>query len=315
VGKFDFEYLRPVAINSISYLLNQNTTIMSLDHVRIILVEPAGPLNVGSIARVMKNMGLHHLVLVNPQCDRLDPEARQMAVHAADVLESAQEVKTLPEALQGCRRAIATTGRSQTTLNITLEHPRVALPWLLADQFSTNQNQTSPNPSALIFGREDHGLNNAELNHAQRFVFIPTNPAYASLNLAQAVAICCYELHNYVTTGYTHLLPNDLDTTTNLQTYKHASAATLRPYAPTPPLSSDLVSPDLAPLDALEAYYQHLETLLLKIGYLYPHTAASRMEKLRRLFSRSYPSATEVAMLRGILSQVEWALKRNQEEG
>lgn len=262
---------------------------MPLEQVRIVLVEPAGPLNVGSIARIMKNMGLHQLVLVNPQCDRLSPEARQMAVHAIEVLESAQEVGTLPEALQGCQRTIATTGRSHTTLNIALEPPRTALPWLLA-----NPTLNDASTAALIFGREDHGLTNEELNYAQRLVFIPTNSAYASLNLAQAVAICCYELHAYATTKTQ--LPNDAE---NFQSnIQHPT--------------SNISSADLATFDALEGYYQHLETLLLQIGYLYPHTAASRMETLRRLFSRSYPSATEVAMLRGILRQMEWALKQDE---
>ncbi|MCC3433203.1 MAG: RNA methyltransferase, partial [Microcoleus sp. PH2017_04_SCI_O_A] len=58
-------------------------------NIRIVLVEPAGPLNVGSVARVMKNMGLHQLILVNPQCDYLGEEARLMAVRAADILETA----------------------------------------------------------------------------------------------------------------------------------------------------------------------------------------------------------------------------------
>lgn len=271
---------------------------MSLSGVRIVLVEPAGPLNVGSVARVMKNMGLHRLVLVNPQCDRLSPEARQMAVHAADILEAAEEVMSLPEALKGCRRAIATTGRSQTTLNIALEHPRAALPWLLqsdVDLHSASSDQHTP--SALIFGRENRGLTNEELNQAQRFVFIPTNPDYASLNLAQAVAICCYELLES-----SHLPEKD----------QSASLALAYPPAPSTPATSP--APDLASLDILEGYYQHLETLLLQIGYLYPHTAASRMEKFRRLLNRAYPSATEVAMLRGILSQVQWALRQQDQE-
>ncbi len=156
--------------------------MVNFSEIRIVLVEPAGALNVGSVARVMKNMGLAHLVLVNPQCDRLGFEARQMAVHAADVLEAAQVVGSLPEALQGCQKAIATTGRDRTTLNLTVEPPRVALPWLLDA------------PAALIFGREDSGLTNEELNYAQRWIQIPSQPAYPSLNLAQAVAICCYEI-------------------------------------------------------------------------------------------------------------------------
>jgi len=88
-------------------------TIPSLAQIRIVLVEPAGALNVGSVARVMKNMGLSELVLVKPQCDRLGAEARLMAVRAADVLESAREVETLAEALQGCVKAIATSGRDR----------------------------------------------------------------------------------------------------------------------------------------------------------------------------------------------------------
>lgn len=162
---------------------------MSLAAVRIVLVEPAGGLNLGSVARIMKNLGLRQLVLVNPKCDPLGSEARQMAVHAVDVLEAARRVMTLPEALIGCQRAIATTGLDHTSLPVQLEHPRSALPWLLeADSMG------KPVASALIFGREDHGLTKTELNHAQRFVRIPTSLEYGSLNLAQAVAICCYEL-------------------------------------------------------------------------------------------------------------------------
>jgi len=64
-------------------------------------------------------------------------------------------------------------------------------------------------------------------------------------------------------------------------------------------------------MEAIEAYYQQLEALLLKIGYLYPHTTAHRMEKFRRLYNRAGLSSNEVAMLRGILSQMEWAISRN----
>ena len=273
-----------------------------LASIRIVLVEPAGCLNVGSVARVMKNMGLNRLVLVNPQCDRFSGEARQMAVHADDVLAAATEVSTLPEALQSCHRAIATTGHSQTTLNTRLEHPRTALPWLLEQP-----NLDQPILSALIFGREDRGLTKEELNYAQRLIHIPANPVYSSLNLAQAVAICCYELYTLATQP----------TLNSPKTEDQGEALSIDHLPETPDLyparSADLTI-DLAPLDALEGYYQQLESLLLKIGYLYPHTAASRMEKFRQLFNRAYPSTSEVAMLRGILSQVEWALGRKQKQ-
>ena len=97
----------------------------------IVLVEPAGPLNVGSVARVMKNFGLRRLVLVNPQCDRLGREALQMAIHARDLLEEAIEVATLPEALAGCDRVGATIGRDWDS-PVSVREPAAALPWLRA---------------------------------------------------------------------------------------------------------------------------------------------------------------------------------------
>ena len=243
---------------------------MVLSGVRIVLVEPSGPINVGAIARVMKNFGLYNLVLVNPQCDPRSPEAMIMAVHAKDILESAVVVGTLIEALSGCVRAIATTARVRDW-ETPLETPRSVLPWLLEEP---------EKPSALIFGREDRGLSNEELNYAQRFLRIPTNEIYASLNLATAVGICCYEL---------------------------AQQAEVFPH-PTPQ------NRELAPLEVVETYYQQLESLLLDIGYLYPHTAASRMEKFRQLYNRARLTNNEVAMLRGIFRQVEWALNNHEKE-
>lgn len=241
-----------------------------LAQIRIVLVEPAGPLNVGSIARVMKNMGLTQLVLVNPQCDPLGPEARQMAVHAADLLTSAQVVETLPEAVAGCDRAIATTARERGLAN-PLKTPRQLMPWALASATGT----------ALIFGREDRGLSNQELNYAQQWLKIPVNPDYSSLNLAQAVALCCYELRQ----------------------------ATLEPME-----LAGAIAPEprtvLAPLEQLEGYYQDLENLLLEIDYLQPHTAAARMAKFRHLYHRAALSGSEVALLRGVLRQTRWALQQ-----
>jgi tRNA/rRNA methyltransferase len=255
---------------------------MTLDQVKIILVEPAGPMNVGSVARVMKNFGFHHLVLVNPQCDPLSLEALHMAVHAKDILHSSQSVATLPEALQGCQRAIATTARVRDW-GTPMENPRTALPWLL---------ENPQHSAALIFGREDRGLSNEELNYAQRFVRIPTSSTYPSLNLATAVSLCCYELATFYTkiqinTGTEQLIAPEND-------------------------SDD----DLASLDVVETYYQELESLLLKIGYLYAHTSSSRMEKFRQLYNRARLQTKEVAMLRGILRQVEWAIGNlnNREE-
>jgi tRNA/rRNA methyltransferase len=244
-----------------------------LQHIRIILLEPAGALNVGAAARVMANMGLSQLVLVKPHCDPLGEEARRMAVHAGEVLTQAQVVPTLAAALTDCTKAIATTARDRA-LNTTMELPEVALPWLVAPE-----PVSAPAPAALIFGPEDRGLSNEELNYAQRFVRIPSDASYTSLNLAQAIAVCCYELARATTPRGAIAVP------------------------PPPPSEAET-----AALDQLEGFHQHLEAVLLKIGYLYPHTATSRMEKLRRFFVRAAPTSQELAMLRGILRQTEWAL-------
>jgi tRNA/rRNA methyltransferase len=259
---------------ALQLLVNKCTVSISLNHIRIVLVEPAGALNVGSISRVMKNMGLTQLVIVNPRCEVHGEEASRMAVHAIDLLTTARIVPDLPTALEGCTRVIATTARDRS-IPTQLETPRQALPWLV----------DSNEPTALIFGREDSGLTNSELNYATRYIRIPVGSEYSSLNLAQAVGICAYELQ---------MCASNIDD---------------RSIATTSPLPQPA---DIAPVELVEGYYQQLETLLLEIGYLFPHTAPPRMEKLRRLYNRSQLSPNEVALLRGILRQVQWAIDRDK---
>ena len=271
--------------------MNQNL----LAGIKIILVEPAGALNVGSIARVMKNMGLSNLVLVNPQCDRHSDDARKMAVHAVDILETAAIADSLPDALAGCQLAIATTARSRS-LPTQFESPRQGLKCLLQPNLT----------SALIFGPEDRGLSNSELKYAQKFIYIDSNPDYPSLNLAQAVAVCAYEIYQANLNGTI----DNSETRVNLQEKESSnlgSQSVSGKSSDLQSLNSALVN--LAPLEVLEAYYQHLETVLLEIGYLYPHTATARMDKFRRIYNRANLSGEEVAMLRGILRQIQWSIK------
>ena len=300
-----------------------------LSLIRIVLVEPAGPLNVGSAARVMKNFGLQHLVLVNPQCNPLDEEAMQMAVHAKDLLHSAQIVDSIPAALEGCYSAIATTARARD-INTPLELPEEALYAMVADAIDRQESnhkeldlespQPSPNGSyALIFGPEDRGLSNEELIYAQRFVKIPTNASYSALNLAQAVAVCCYELHR--ASLQLDILRNSADTRPINSAQNLTNALRTSPISAKQTESHSLDSLDWhapssklnqAKLNELEGYYQHLESVLLSVEYLYPHTAASRMRKVRQLLQRTHPTSAEVALLRGMLRQIEWALAKHQ---
>ena len=248
-----------------------------IENIKIVLVEPAGERNIGSIARVMRNMGLKKLAIVNPACDYLSEDARIMAVHGVEVLENAQICETVPEAIQECQKTIATTARARD-IPTALETPRDATPWLLEDEY----------PSALIFGPEDRGLSNQELSYAQRFICIPSNPEYPSLNLAQAVGVCCYELYQ----NYHQSVSLNGDATPQESQEKEKSNEV-----------------PLATIGQLEGYYQHLESLLLKINYLQPHTANNKMEKIRRIVNRGDLTAQELAMLRGMLRQTEWGLK------
>ena len=178
-----------------------------------------------------------------------------------------------PPPYKAVRGVIATTARERAIPTL-LETPRQALPWLIDNTQHT----------ALIFGREDSGLTNAELNYAQRYIRIPVGSEYSSLNLAQAVGVCAYELQMSV---------QNTDSSIPI---------------PSPPQPTDI-----APVELVEGYYQQLEALLLDIGYLLPHTALHRMEKIRRLYNRSQLSPNEVALLRGILRQVKWSIDRTSD--
>ncbi|MEM6448532.1 MAG: RNA methyltransferase [Cyanobacteria bacterium P01_D01_bin.123] len=238
-----------------------------LSGVRVVLVEPAGPLNLGAIARVMKNMGVRDLWLVSPRCSPSDREALQMAVHAADVLAKARQVDALSAAIVGCQWVVGTAGRLHPSTFAT-ELPRSRFAQLVA---------TGSRPGAIVFGPEDRGLNNRELAICHHHVTIPSIAIYPSLNLAQAVGICLYELRLAC-----------LETS----------------------LSSAESVANGVPADVMEGFYQHLQTLLLDIGYLQPHTAQRKLEKFRRLFNRAHPTRAEIALLRGVVRQLGWAYRQ-----
>ncbi len=150
----------------------------------LVLVEPAGPLNVGSVARLCANFGLDQLRLVAPRCDHLGEEALRMAVHGRRLLEGALLFPDLAAALADCRRVVACSGRVDSDA-VPVDAPEDALAWLLAAD--------SAAPAALVFGREDRGLSTDELLLAGRILRLPTDDAYPSLNLSHAVAITLHE--------------------------------------------------------------------------------------------------------------------------
>ena len=157
---------------------------MNIENLCVVLVEPQGALNIGSVCRAMANFGVARLRLVNPQVDHLGEEARRMAVKAAPLLEGAELYPDLAAALADCRLALGTTRRFGKYREDFL-HPDEAADVLLP--------ATAKGNVALVFGREDKGLLTAELDLCQRFITIPTGETLPSMNLAQAVAVCLYE--------------------------------------------------------------------------------------------------------------------------
>jgi tRNA/rRNA methyltransferase len=153
----------------------------------VVLVEPAGPLNVGSVARLCANFQVAELRLVAPRCDHLGAEARLMAVHAEGLLERARLFPTLATALADCGRVVATSGRVEPE-GVPLSGHEAALGWL-------QPALTDPAmQGALVFGREDRGLTNQELLQVGRVLRLNSAEAYPSLNLSHAVAICLHAL-------------------------------------------------------------------------------------------------------------------------
>lgn len=157
---------------------------MNSDNLSVVLVEPQGPLNIGSVCRAMMNFGFSDLRLVNPVADHLSDDARRMAVKAFSLLENARVYSDLPSALADCSLAIGTTRRFGKYREDFL-HPDEA-----AREFAPVSEQGRV---AWVFGREDKGLETSELDLCQRFVTIPTDDACPSMNLAQSVSICLYE--------------------------------------------------------------------------------------------------------------------------
>ncbi len=153
--------------------------------IRVVLVEPSHPGNIGAVARAMKNMGLQHLVLVKPK-EFPHPEATARASGAIDVLEQSRVVQSLAEGIADCGYIAATTGRERDqnirVLDVSEGSQRLVL-------------ESSRGPVALLFGNERTGLTNDELSLAHLLLRIPANSEYPSLNLAMAVQLVSYEIY------------------------------------------------------------------------------------------------------------------------
>ncbi|MDR8920662.1 tRNA (cytidine/uridine-2'-O-)-methyltransferase TrmJ [Burkholderia multivorans] len=235
---------------------------------RFVLVEPSHPGNVGAAARALKTMGFARLVLVAPRVPHVqsDPEAIAMASGADDVLASAHVVPTLGEALSGVHWSIALTARTRE-----YGPPRLA-PRAAAAHART---QVESGDIALVFGNERTGLANEHVEQCSALAHIPANPAYSSLNLAQAVQVLAYELR--------------------VAFLEQASEPAQQPAADTGALAQS---------DEIERMYLHLENALIALDFLDPRNPKKLMPRLRRLFARTGLEREEVNILRGIAKHI-----------
>ncbi|BBP66916.1 tRNA (cytidine/uridine-2'-O-)-methyltransferase TrmJ [Pseudomonas sp. Cab53] len=247
-----------------------------LQNIRVVLVNTSHPGNIGGAARAMKNMGLSRLVLVEP---RLFPhhEADARASGADDILAGAQVVATLEDALVGCNLVLGTSARDRR------------IPWPMLDprECGTKVIEEAEQGSeiALVFGREDSGLTNEELQRCHFHVHIPSDPTFSSLNLAAAVQVLSYEVR---------------------------MAWLAAEGQPSKVEKTEVGSPrseTLATMDELERYFEHLEQTLVDIEFLDPDKPRHLMARLRRLYGRSSVSRAEMNILRGILTETQKAAR------
>lgn len=153
------------------------------ERVKIVLTEPQDGANIGSVCRAMKTMGLSNLVIVGS--DEYDENrVKTLSVHAYDVYENAERIKTLKEALLHSTLTIATTRRRGKFRKL-----RTFTPEEVAEQVLTSDGEVS-----IVFGRESDGLRDDEVEECAEICTIPTSPIFPSLNLSQAVQIICYEI-------------------------------------------------------------------------------------------------------------------------
>ncbi|HUU07866.1 MAG TPA: RNA methyltransferase [Thermoplasmata archaeon] len=155
--------------------------------IRIVLVEPLHDGNVGAIARAMKNFGLQELVLVRPCA--VGEEAVKRSMHAVDVLKSARTVFTEEEALEGVDYVVATSGIDTSN---DKKFPRISMvPEAFAEKLKDFDGTV-----AILFGREDFGLDNDLVKRCDFLVTIPANPLYPIMNISHAAAVLFYVLHS-----------------------------------------------------------------------------------------------------------------------
>jgi tRNA C32,U32 (ribose-2'-O)-methylase TrmJ len=266
---------------------------------RVALVRPRNPLNIGAAARAMANFGFRDLVVVNPY--QPSWQETRSAVGAEDVVKSARAVATLLEAAGDASVVVGTTSGSRRHLArdlLSLDDLPVWIERYLhgrsggaeskrARRSNTARGRTRaaarPQRAALLFGSEKTGLSNLEMSYCHTLVRIPTSADCPSMNLGQAVAVCCYEL-------------------------TRLGLASTR--APAPRIHRS----DPATLQSLSHLFDRAARVLDAVGYLQPKSRGATLLKLRQFLVELGLTNYDARILGGILAQIEWKLGSNDSD-
>jgi TrmH family RNA methyltransferase len=242
--------------------------VLDAARVRFVLVRTRSAGNVGAAARAIKNFGFARLDLAAPACEPVDEIARRMAVDAQDVLDALRVWPDLDAALASARTVVGTSRR-------TGKHRRPH--YALDEAAPAVCGLAHAGEVVWLFGPEDHGLRDDELDRCTHLVHVPTSHDLPSLNVAQAVLLAAYEMRRAGAT----------------------SAGVLETAAEAPAEHTER-----------EAMYEHLERSLVAIGFLGRDSRDVLMRRIRRAFGRAALTAEEVRMLRGVARQTLWAAGR-----
>ena len=236
------------------------------NQIDIILVETSHPGNIGSVARAMKTMGLKNLILVNPK-DFPSKEAFVLSGNAQDVIDQAIIVETLDEAIKDSTNIYATSARTRT----------ISWPIISANEagIEINKYVKKYSKTSIIFGREDRGLTNYELQRANKHILIPSSEEYPVLNIAMSVQVIAYEIFKN----------SDIEIDSEWQDY--------------PELNSE----------ELTMLIDHFVDTSYKLNLFDEENAKKILVRIKRMFTRLKPDKMEGNFLRGFLTRINKKIK------
>ena len=235
-------------------------------YVQIVLVETSHPGNIGSVARAIKNMGLANLSLINPK-KFPHQEATALAGNATDVLDNAKIFTSIQEAVKNSKAIYATSARERT----------IEWPTLTANDAASEIQELVANEIevSILFGREDRGLTNDELQLANKHLIIPAHPDYPVLNIAMSTQVVCYEL------------------------YQAAQKNSVESWQDFPEYTSE----------ELNNLIDHFNETIIALELVDPNNPKQIMTRMERMFRRLYPDQMEGNFLRGFLKAVNKRIK------